>query len=153
MKRPASWKRYRYGNSPDLLPVDWEADPKITKAEIKAAGFDPNDSELGFGVLDEAWESHEAGCRVLSGLTCEGHPFAIETKTADSRAVRAAAQAEYDRVRAPAWAEYDRVRAAARAEFDRVCAAAQAEYDCVRAAAWAEYDRVRAAALLAGSAK
>jgi len=76
------FNRYRYSTRPDELPVDWDAEPSFTMAEIEEAGFlTPGgdvDNEAGIGRLTRDWNGHRAGARVISGLTSTGHPFAVE---------------------------------------------------------------------------
>ena len=71
--------RYTYSD-PDVLPVNWDdgIDGQGFVLAALAAGFDPNDEETGAGRLTEEWNGHAAGALVVSGLTVEGHPFAVE---------------------------------------------------------------------------
>lgn len=87
------FKRYVYGNTPELVPVNDESvglplgpgEDTIEDFEKKwgetllAAGFDPDDEEITVVELAEDWEGHPAGSLVVTGCTVEGHPFAIET--------------------------------------------------------------------------
>jgi len=74
-----TWVRYRYGD-PRKLGVEWD-NSELSEEEIKFAGFDPDDSELGFGTLTENWNGHEAGSRVVSGATLPGFFFAVEARS------------------------------------------------------------------------
>ena len=70
-------KKYIWGNTPDLLPVDWDAEPSVSDNLVRRAGLEPSDHELGFGELVESWNGNRKGAIIISGCTCEGHPFAI----------------------------------------------------------------------------
>jgi len=85
-----AFKQYTYF-VPSELPVTfdddamWRLNPDgmrraqtLTDEEWQAAGFDPEVEEAGIGMLTEAWNGHPVGAIVLSGLTVEGHPFAVE---------------------------------------------------------------------------
>jgi hypothetical protein len=85
-----TFRRYVY-NQPHSLPVTWDDDEMwrrwpatiragqdLTDDEWRAAGFEPDDEEAGFGALTDDWNGHKAGALVVSGLTVEGHPFAVE---------------------------------------------------------------------------
>lgn len=79
-----TFDRYVY-NQPSELPVEYDIWFKLPDGcddlgdVIAAAGLDPDDEEIGVGLLEEQWQGHVAGCIVVSGLTVEGHPFAVET--------------------------------------------------------------------------
>ncbi len=70
-------KKYEYATRPDLLPVDWDATlpGSVVSEALEAAGVDPEDQEIGCGVLTQAWRGHSAGAIVVSGDTQEGLPF------------------------------------------------------------------------------
>lgn len=77
------WKRYVYGNSPSLVPLDGgDTAPWPSDRQIRLAGFEPDDSELAVTRLRRAWDGHPRGAVVLTGLTCQGHPFAIRWRRA-----------------------------------------------------------------------
>lgn len=67
--------KYTYGNAPNQVPLRaadlWNDDV------VAAAGFDPDDSDVTVTDLAEDWHGHPAGSLVVTGLTCEGHPFAV----------------------------------------------------------------------------
>ena len=73
--------RYVY-TRPDALPLDEENPPAVGGedfvAACEAAGFDPDDEEITACRLAAAWNGHPAGAVVITGLTVEGHPFAVE---------------------------------------------------------------------------
>jgi len=80
----AHWKRYTIQNvkswrkllalsGGELVEGDWPADK-----EIRAAGFDPEDHELGVCELAIDWKGHPAGARVLVATTQDGDSFAVE---------------------------------------------------------------------------
>jgi hypothetical protein len=73
--------RYTHHN-PEALPVDWAADDVPDGDDydpvVSAAGFDPDDEEIGMGRLTADWHGHQAGVLVVSEATCEGHGFAVE---------------------------------------------------------------------------
>lgn len=73
------FKHYTYSD-PSFLPVDFDGYLPGYDAYCKAAGFDPEDDEVNVGMLTEEWNGHPAGSVVVSGLTTEGHPFAVEVK-------------------------------------------------------------------------
>lgn len=79
------WKRYTICNVDsfvELLLENLEGEEQPTDAEIKEAGFEPEDEELCFSRLAHDWNGHKAGARIIHGLTVEGHPFAVETNHA-----------------------------------------------------------------------
>ena len=77
-------KRFTWGNRPDLLPVNWEAEPFVSEDLVRRAGFGPSDHELGFGELVESWNGNRKGAIIISGCTIEGYPFAIVERGKES---------------------------------------------------------------------
>lgn len=69
------FRRYEYGNCPDLVPVEpalnWD------EAAVIAAGFDPEDEEVTCCRLTEKWNGHDKGSLIVSGLTITGYPFVV----------------------------------------------------------------------------
>ena len=77
-QRRTVWKRYRYGTTPHELHLEeagWQDLP--SDLEYREAGFDPEDEEVTICRLIDAWNGHPAGSVVITGLTVEGHPFAV----------------------------------------------------------------------------
>jgi hypothetical protein len=75
----SKWFRYRYHSPIDVSLDDgnsWEWDDE----EIKSAGFDLNDEEISLCRLAQDWNGHPRGARVVTGLTVQGYPFAVEVK-------------------------------------------------------------------------
>lgn len=76
------FKRYTYGNNPNLLPLGEPADDHHDyEAWCLKAGFDPNDEEMRAFRLTREWNGHPADSVVLTGMTREGHQFAVEIPT------------------------------------------------------------------------
>lgn len=72
------FKNYTWGTKPELIPVNWDDNGGNFKGYCKAAGFDPEDEDNGIGRLTENWNGHKKGSVVVSGLTVQGHSFAVQ---------------------------------------------------------------------------
>lgn len=72
---------YTTGRDAVIYLVDWGTEPDVQDWDemVTAAGFDPEDEEVGCGLLLESWNGHPAGAVIISGLTVTGHPFAVST--------------------------------------------------------------------------
>ena len=71
------FKLYTYSN-PNNLPVEEGNSYTPDEELLESLGFSPEDEELWLGTLTEDWNGRAKGSTVISGLTCEGHPFAVE---------------------------------------------------------------------------
>ena len=69
---------YTYGDSPELLPLEDYSGGSAYDELVASAGFDPEDAEIVVCQLAANWNGHRAGAVVITGLTAEGHPFAVE---------------------------------------------------------------------------
>ena len=70
------FKRYVYGNNPELLPLS--EDSFWDEKKIIEAGFNPDDDEIICCELTEDWNDHATGSIVVTGFTVTGHSFAVE---------------------------------------------------------------------------
>lgn len=70
-------QQYRWGNTPDLVPVEWTDAGVDYAAAVEAAGWSADDDEVDIGRLRDTWNGHPRGSVVLSGLRVEGHPFVV----------------------------------------------------------------------------
>jgi hypothetical protein len=74
------FSRYIYAVNPDAFVelVDWDRNPDVDWTEaVTAAGFDPEDEDISWGVLDEPWNGHPEGAVVISGNIVEDHRFVV----------------------------------------------------------------------------
>ena len=69
---------YTYGDSPELLPLEDYSGGSAWDELVPGAGMDPEDPELVICQLAKDWNGHRKGAVVITGLTTEGHPFAVE---------------------------------------------------------------------------
>lgn len=72
----ATWTRYTWRSGALAPMVSWSTSADWERT-VESAGFDPGDDELEIGVLVYDWGQHKAGSLIVSGLTTNGHPFAI----------------------------------------------------------------------------
>ena len=69
---------YTYDNSPELIPLEDYNGGSSWDELVAGAGMDPEDPELVVCQLAKDWNGHRKGAVVITGLTTEGHPFAVE---------------------------------------------------------------------------
>ena len=71
------FKKYTYGNKPELLPLSESFGLVDDEKIISLAGFDPHDEEVTMCELADDWNGHPIGSLVITGITISGCPFTI----------------------------------------------------------------------------
>ena len=77
-----TWNQFEADSDDGLAVagVDWDAYGVDWQKVVAAAGMDPDDDEIGVGILTRDWNGHPEGAVIVSGLTIAGYPFAVSTE-------------------------------------------------------------------------
>lgn len=74
------FKKYVYGNNPEMLPIDCDGYIEGYDEYCIEAGFNPDDEEVNVCTLSDDWNGHKKGSIIVTDIMVQGSEFAIIIK-------------------------------------------------------------------------